>query len=231
MAAEAAPFRGMAAKKHRRSRQMVLVLIACGVLTALVVTALKSSEASASFVAKVKHGGGFIEYQERGPRWLRRLLGEHYPLKSAVMITFGANTTDEDLAQIGVLPGLTSVNLSVTKVKGPGLVYLKNLSKLEALDLTKSYVSDDGLENLEGLQALTTLTLAWLDVTDAGLEHLRSLKSLKILGLPHTKVTDRGVEALTGLRLSWLDVRWTSMTTNGVAQLRGNSQALDVVGP
>jgi Leucine Rich repeat len=223
----------MNANKSRYSRKLCTFGLIIGTaLIALVITAvLNSSRPGASFVAKVKKAGGFVEYQEHGPRWLRSLLGENYPFKSATMVTFGPGTTDDDLVDIGSLPDLTFVSLTLTKVKGPGITYLKSLPKLETLELPKSRVSDDGLQYLEGLQGLKSLSLAWLDITDQGVEHLRSLKGLQRLGLSHTKVTDQGLQVLGSLSITWLDVRWTSVTADGIAQLHKKKGALNVFGP
>lgn len=223
----------MNANESRYSRKLCVFGLIIGIaLIALVITAVLNFDRSgASFVAKVKKAGGFVEYQEHGPRWLRRLLGENYPFKSVTMVTFGPGTTDDDLADVGSLQDLTFVNLSVTKVKGPGLANLKSLPKLEMLELTHSRVPDDGLQYLEGLQGLKSLTLVWLDITDLGVEHLRSLKGLQRLDLSHTKVTDQGLQVLSSLSLTWLDVRWTAVTADGVAQVHKKNVTLDVFGP
>jgi hypothetical protein len=223
----------MNSNRSRYFRKLCIFGLIIGIaLIALVITALlNTGRPGASFIAKVKKTGGFVEYQKHGPHWLRSLLGENYPFKSATMVTFGPDTIDDDLADIGLLPELTFVSLTLTKVKGPGLTYLKSLPKLETLELPKSRVSDDGLQYLEGLQGLKSLSLAWLDITDQGVEHLRSLKGLQRLGLSHTKVTDQGLQVMGSLSLTWVDVRWTAVTAGGIAQLHKKNGALNVFGP
>jgi Leucine Rich repeat len=221
----------MSADKNRYFRKLCGLIIGITLIASVMIVVMNFGRTSASYIAKVKRTGGFVEYQEHGPRWFRRLMGENYPFKSTTMVTFGPDTTDDDLANIGSLPELTFVSLTLTKVKGPGLVYLKSLPKLETLELSKSSVSDDGLQYLDGLQGLKNLSLVGLAITDKGVEHLRSLKGLNRLGVSRTKITDQGLQALDGLSLTWLDVRWTQVTADGIAQLRKKNGVLNVFGP
>jgi hypothetical protein len=206
-------------------------LVIAAALTGAAVLVMSDGRSGASLIAHIKQRGGFVVYQEHGPRWLRGLLGDSYPFKSPIMATFGPDTTDEDLADVGLLPGLTLVDLSLTQVEGPGLAYLTNLCRLERLELSRSRVSDDGLEHLRELRGIRHLTLAWLPVTDVGVAHLRGLKHLQTLGLSHTRITDRSLDVLGSLPLASLDIRWTEVSTNGIAHLHRKNVGLDVQGP
>lgn len=183
------------------------------------------------FIDNLKNGGGFVDYEYHGPRWFRRLLGERNPFRSAVILTFGRRTTDEDLAKIGALAEVAHVCLNETEVKGPGLAYLKRLPKLDSLELNKSRITDDGLQYLQGLQTLTSLALSYNHVTDRGLEHLRSLTNLQVVTLRETEVTDKGLEALGGMHLTLLDVRRTLVTADGIARLRKANREVSIMGP
>jgi hypothetical protein len=71
------------------------------------------------------------------------------------------------------------VNLSGTRVKGPGLVHLKHLKRLEELYLDDTPFSDDGLPYVAKLESLVFLSLKGTRVTDGGLHELDTMKRLK----------------------------------------------------
>ena len=211
--------------------------IFAGLLAAIAITifvtfaVLRLARNSTHFIGDLKRGGGFVDYEYQGPRWFRSLLGEENPLKSAVVLTFGPQTTDQDLSSIASLPRVAYVNLLKTKVRGPGLAYLKRLPKLESLELNGSSITDDGLKYLQGLNNLKSLGLSSVEITDDGLERLQGLKRLEVLTLHDTKITDRGLDSLRGLPLESLDIKRTAVTAEAIARLRKQHPEISVIGP
>ena len=108
--------------------------------------------------------------------------------------------TDGDLARIGRMTGLRTLNLSQTKITDIGLEHLKTLQGVRELDLRfAEYISDAGLAHLKGWKDLERLDLHGAKVTSRVLEHLAALTNLRSLDVGHTEVSDDGVEFLTGL--------------------------------
>jgi flagellar basal body-associated protein FliL len=87
------------------------------------------------------------------------------------------------------------IDLEHTQITEAGLVYLKEMTKLELLALPEQ-VTDAGLEHLKGLTNLKELHLNETQITDAGLVHLTGLKNLVSLGLHGTQITDAGIAEL-----------------------------------
>ena len=93
------------------------------------------------------------------------------------------------------MSNLTLLDLSGTRVTGPGLEHLQELIRLERLDLSSTPLSDAGLKHLAGPGPFWSLDLADTAVGDAGLEHLARHK-LAFLNLARTHVTDAGLKYL-----------------------------------
>ncbi|MHC4401521.1 MAG: hypothetical protein ACYTG0_17755 [Planctomycetota bacterium] len=104
--------------------------------------------------------------------------------------------SDSDLAHLGGLKSLKSLDLRDTQITDAGLEYLKTLTNLKWLDLCDTQVTDAGLEYLKALTNLEHLHLGWTHITDAGLVHLGGLVNLRDLQLSGTDVTDKAVEKL-----------------------------------
>jgi hypothetical protein len=133
---------------------------------------------------------------------------------------------DADLADIGAIPALKALAVSVTaepgRVTDAGLVHLSRLTRLERLILAGQLVSDAGLAHLADLTALQVVGLSGTRVTGIGLAHLAKsvgLKELHGLGAP----TDAGVASLTRFPdLSFVDLGHAlNVTDAGLKQLAG----------
>lgn len=108
-------------------------------------------------------------------------------------------TTDAGLSNVLHIPKLQVLDLTGTKVTGPGLRQLHTLKQLHSLRLTDCAVDDDGLTVLDGWTTLYTLDLGGTRITDAGLKRIARLKQLQALSLAHTGITDQGLANLAGL--------------------------------
>lgn len=151
-------------------------------------------------IQKVKSWGGeVLIWENGGPNWLRRLLGDK-PMKVFDRVWSvdldGRDIADTDLSELGGLTNLRYLHLHDTNVTDAGLARLGALMSLKNLVLSKTAVTDVGLAHLRGLKNLGFLDLHSTTVTDAGLAGLSEMKKLEILLLDGTAVTDDGVTSL-----------------------------------
>jgi Leucine-rich repeat (LRR) protein len=153
--------------------------------------------------------------------------------------------TDEDLAYIGKLQGLTDLTLAFNeKVTDAGLKHLDGLKNLRRLDiaftgvkgsglsalsrlpLTKlhlsgSQVDDDGMQSVAGIASLETLDIGDTRISDKGVEKVRGLKNLKKLDLQLNRITDKSIPALESLiQLEELNIEFTDLSAAGYEKLR-----------
>jgi hypothetical protein len=109
----------------------------------------------------------------------------------------GQDVTDDHLALLKDLTGLTRLHLENTKVTDKGLAQLKGLTNLEYLNLYgDAGVTDAGLANLEGMKKLKNLYLWQTKVTKGGAEKLKkALPQCDInLGLEAEKPPEKPAE-------------------------------------
>ncbi len=117
------------------------------------------------------------DYGGEPPRWfswLRKLHGDEY-LGNAVY-----------------------VNLGFTQVTDAGLLYLKDLPKLERLVLDDTQITDAGLVHLMGLTKLKELVLTDTQITDAGLVYLKDLSKLETLGFVYKHIKRSTIVGIDG---------------------------------
>ncbi len=104
---------------------------------------------------------------------------------------------DEDLAKLKpVLPAMTALDLSSTKVTDEGAKILADATDLKSLRLPETDVSDLALDHLTKLSHLESLNLYGTRVSNAGILKLAGMKQLKKLYLWHTDVDAAGARAL-----------------------------------
>ena len=103
---------------------------------------------------------------------------------------------DADLVHLRGLQHLQELDLTRTRVTGPGLANVRNLTALKKLFLTDTKVDDAAMVHLKGLKNLGLLGLSGTKIGDAGLSHLESLPQLKQVFCIGANVTDAGVARL-----------------------------------
>jgi hypothetical protein len=120
-----------------------------------------------------------------------------------------APVDDRQLRHLAGLRGLRLLDLSGTRVTGPGLVHLQALDGLESLHLWDTAVNDEALPLIGRLVSLRHLGLGNTRVTDSGIVHLSRLSNLRVLQLWGTEVTGEGLAHLHQLRgLEMLTLPW-----------------------
>lgn len=103
------------------------------------------------------------------PRWIRRIIGDHYFCKASY------------------------VDLSCSDLTDEGLHIVSGLGKLNTLWLVQTAVTDQGMKHLSRLTHLDELYLSGTKVSDPGLKHLVTLDNLRWLELSGTNVSADGV--------------------------------------
>jgi hypothetical protein len=107
--------------------------------------------------------------------------------------------SDDALVHLRDLGKLTILNLSRTKVSGPGLVHLKNLPRFDQLILDGTPITDAGLRCLVGTDRPKSLSLNHPAITDEAAACLKDLKGLEFLALDSTKATEAIIPKLKDL--------------------------------
>src|SRR5947207_3054320 len=94
-------------------------------------------------IREIERLGGIVQTSPRGPEWLRKRLG------------------DEKLRTLGMV---TRVNLSDSTMTDSKMFHLSALPELQWLSLDRTEVTDDGLMFVKDLRKLQGLLLNWTPV-------------------------------------------------------------------
>lgn len=150
--------------------------------------------------------------------------------------------TDSDLAEVAAIPGLKTLDLSLSRVTDRGMralrpatgvvdlnLYFAELVTDEGMSIVRDWknlkrlnvrgtkITDTTLEFVSTLPALEALDIGYAEVTDVGLDRLTSMTSLRELTIGGNKLTDVGVHLLRQLpQLTYLDVGGEQRTDSGL---------------
>lgn len=138
---------------------------------------------------------------------IRKLLGDRY-FREATEVNFrrlldvesgpADRILNEQLAPLRMLPTLTRLDLSWTRLNDGGMYYLKPLTRLEHLSIPLDEVSAEGLIHLRGMVNLKTFGGR---IDDAGMRQLTGLQALESLGISsNSEMTDAGLESIGQLK-------------------------------
>lgn len=112
----------------------------------------------------------------------------------------GTWVEDTDLRHLAELPGLSTLDLSLTHITDQGMQELKPLSGIVDLNLYfAEYVTDEGLAAIKDWKRLRRLNVHGTKISDTALEHISGITSLESLNVGSTLMTDVGLERLTML--------------------------------
>jgi Leucine-rich repeat (LRR) protein len=163
--------------------------------------------------------------------------------------------TDSDMPLLAHMPGLTRLDLSLTRISDPGLRALRaapsisdlNLSfaeqigddgvsalrdwkHLRRLNLRGTKITDNALETIAGLKSLESLDVGSAQLTDAGPEHLTPLANLHRLSLGGNKLTAAGLQFLREEpHLTYLDLSGTQRTDSGLWSITLTSEGVEAI--
>ena len=143
---------------------------------------------------------------------------------------FGAQVTDDDLAELRRLPRLEQYGFLSNRIHGRGLVHLAALPRLRQLMIRSESITDGGLDALGGCKSLRNLTLYCPKLTAAGYAPLAKLNSLEELELSDLPLSDDVLAHLAGLRsLKKLNLaRVQGLTDAGLSHLGGLTSLEDL---
>ena len=100
-----------------------------------------------------------------------------------------------DIAPIGHLTKLTSLNLSGNPIDDAGLAPIREFKEMENLHLIDTWITDAGLIHLSGLNKVRTLFLDGTKVTDHGITRLSGLDACHQITLKGEDLSDAGIKA------------------------------------
>ncbi len=162
----------------------------------LAVVALGCGEEAAPVAAPPPARPSRLDFsgQEIGPSQLERV----HPAVTSLGFR-SARFGDDQLAALGALPELASLDLGYTQITPAGLQRLTQYPKLQTLHLVGLSVDDAGLAPILELEALRGLNLGETQITDAGLAKLPALAQIEWLELGATKISSAGLAELARL--------------------------------
>lgn len=130
--------------------------------------------------------------------------------------------TDSDMRKVARMPGLTYLNLSLTRVTDQGMQELRNLNGVIDLDLRfAEYVTDEGIAALKNWKTLRRLDLHGTKASDTALDHIDGIATLETLDVGSVMLTDVGLERLTQLpNLKALTIGGNELGDAGLQALR-----------
>jgi Leucine-rich repeat (LRR) protein len=130
--------------------------------------------------------------------------------------------TDSDIARLAALPGLSWLDLSLTRITDHGLQQLKGAPGITDLNLCYAeLITDAGLSAVKGWKHLKRLNVRGTKVTDTTLQHLSSVTALESLDIGFAQITDVGLDMMTSLpNLKELTIGGNKLTDVGLQPLR-----------
>jgi len=119
----------------------------------------------------------------------------------SVTLVAEGQMTDEVLAEISRIPGVTALDLAGSRaLTDAGIRQLARLPGLKRLDVSGTAITDGGLDVLTELPSLETVSLAMTRVTDDGAARLARCEELREVNLAWTETGDGALRALAGKR-------------------------------
>ena len=108
----------------------------------------------------------------------------------------GWRANDSDLAVLGKLNRLESLQLQGARINGTVLALLDNPARLTNVSLSQTDIDDVAMEYVGRMINVDRIWLDGTRITDTGLVHLEKLGRLKLLYLQGTKISDAGIQHL-----------------------------------
>ena len=155
--------------------------------------------------------------------------------KCRKLVTYWATITDHELAVIGKLDDLQTLNLSDSftcrnsEISDEGIRYLSNLNQLRVLYLARTRITNDGLRHVRSLGELEEIDISNTAVGSSGMAHLRNLESITALNLDGTRVDDAGLIHIGKLhKLESLSLGGTQVSGTEIPQLNQLENLVDL---
>lgn len=154
---------------------------------------------------------------DEGPKLVRDL-GRVYRVSFAE-----TSVTDAGLAPLNGMTTIEFLDLSATRVEGPGLVHLRGMP-LWNLSLESTPLDDAGLALLPDFPELRNLSLGKTRISKTFVARLRRYPKLTSLNLEGLPITDDVVEELSSFPLETLDLSNTPISSAAIPSLEKMSK-------
>ena len=159
-------------------------------------------------------------------QWLRgsvaKLPSVPFNIKRLI-IDFGTNVTDADLARLKPLRAIEQFAISnAPLVTVNGVRHLSELTTLSSVGFYATKINDEAVALLSRLPNLVVLQISETPVTDTGLSHLKASSKLARLAIG-PQITNAGLKTVSGFsNLLGLTLRGSGITDQGFAHLTGH---------
>lgn len=150
-----------------------------------------------------------------------RWLPESPQLRS---LSLGHGITNAGAERLGILQGLTELNIEMTEITDAGMRHVGRMTSLRSLRLPPT-ITDDGLAHLTPLTVLRDLDVGSVSaapsrITDTGLALISRLHRLESVSIRTDSITDAGLAELRRLKhLRRLHLASRSITDEGLSHL------------
>ena len=119
------------------------------------------------------------------------------PLVTFTAVSLRGKLDDATFGKIGpVLPHLTTLDLSATKITDKSVAALESAKSLRLVRLSETEVTDSSIDTLVKIPSLESINFYGTKVTDAGVQKLATMPNLKRLYLWQTAVTPEGIKSI-----------------------------------
>jgi len=139
--------------------------------------------------------------------------------------------SDLGLRALRPAPSITDLNLSFAEQIGDeGASAVRNWKHLRRLNLRGTKITDATLEMLSGVQSLESLDVGFAQLTDVGPSHLTGLNSLRELSIGGNKLTASGLEFLREMpHLTYLDLSGAQRTDSGLWSITLTNEGVEAI--
>jgi hypothetical protein len=166
----------------------------------------------------------FMSMEDREDHMLERAMGYVENLKTIRAIIFDrSEVTDVEVSKLKNLPHLCYLNFFLTQIDGSCFKNLSAFPELYQLDVPTCHLDQRTIADLAQIRKLRYLDLGRTGMSIVGARSLSKLTTLVRLNLSQNYQFDdaciKNLQPLT--KLSWLDVRQTKVTFEGIKYLRG----------
>jgi hypothetical protein len=162
-------------------RELLLLMTIVAIYLSFVVNRDNVRRSAAKRIAPY---GGFVSWNENGPRFLTKLIGRDL-YATPQEIFFAREPLPDDALEL--LSGLeTAERFSIAHnatFSGSGLQYLKNFHNLKLIRICNVPITDRGLSHLPELRSLDRLEIIATEITNDSLPQLRQMDHLSVLVL------------------------------------------------
>ena len=202
---------------HQPKGAAVTAVLGCMVRVGCMVWVTGVSFSGSASAADIKSGGDAQWIEDAGGSVIRDASGR------ITGVNLRASwVTDTDLRKLLLLPNLSSLDLSLTRITDQGMQELKNAPGIVDLNLYfAEYVTDEGLAAVKNWKKLKRLNLHGTKVSDTTLDHISGITTLEYLNVGSAMVTDVGIERLAALtKLKELTIGGNELGDPGLQGLR-----------